>query len=84
MKFDRPDGNKADLVEFMNAMGASWRDTPSTGRGGGPDGIVGYHGVDCQAEIKSETGVLSDKQLKFSQDMARLPSCGSSYTGRLP
>lgn len=73
--FDKPDGNKKDLVEFLRSMGASWRDTPSRGRreDGGPDGIVGYRGVDCQAEIKSETGVLSDKQLLFSQTWRGYP-----------
>ena len=60
----RVDANQADIVAALRKCGASVQDLHEVG-GGCPDLLVGYHGVNALAEVKTLKGRLLANQRRW-------------------
>lgn len=62
-RYARRDGNEAVIVKAVRAAGASW--LPLSVRDG-PDGVLGWRGVNHLVEIKTATGEHKEGQEDFA------------------
>ena len=60
----RPDANQGSIVMILEEVGATVVDLHEVG-GGCPDILVGYKGVNYLVEIKTASGKLNAKQIKW-------------------
>ena len=63
-KHGRVDKNQKELVGTIRAMGGTWLDLSSVGKGC-PDGLIGYRGRTYLVEIKGPKGTLTEDQETF-------------------
>jgi predicted HAD superfamily phosphohydrolase YqeG len=66
MKVKR-DANHAELTRYYEQMGASVKDTAMVGDGW-TDVVIGYRGIDSQAEFKTVNGILEQSQVDHHRD----------------
>ena len=63
----RTDGNQAEAVKYMRALGMSVEVASNIG-GGFPDLIIGFRGVTCLVELKDGSKVASARVLTKAQE----------------
>ncbi len=67
MSAARTDANQADIVRALRAAGCSVEVLDPRGRGGLPDLLVGFRGVNLLLEVKAKGGKLSPAQETWHQ-----------------
>jgi hypothetical protein len=60
----RRDGNEKAIVNAIRACGATWL---SVSVRNGPDGIIGWHGKNYLAEVKTPKGKHKTGQTEFAE-----------------
>ena len=65
MRAGKPDGNQAEIVKALRAVGCSVVITTACGSGF-PDLVVGHKGLTYLMEVKTPTGELLPNQVAFA------------------